>query len=94
MSAYYTTQVGPVEWSRWYRDDRHARQVAARWIRIRWERYVAQLGERAPLYKASIAYDMAINDPWCRVYRRPHDPRSHVILCERPVRVDAYALEP
>jgi hypothetical protein len=58
---YYEFQIGTAEFSRWGLDDRQARRLLARWLRIAWPKYRA---EKAAKYPGSMAD--AIDNGWDR----------------------------
>jgi hypothetical protein len=85
MPGFYTVQVGSREWSRWYASDDHALRSAHRWIRRFWQGYVAGLPPSC--MARAICEGWYGCPPVAVVYRRPHNPQTHVIRCVPAIKI-------
>jgi hypothetical protein len=86
---YYEFQVGTAYWARWGLDDRTARRLLARWLRLQWPKYRAR---KAAEHPGSIAD--AIDNGWhgcapeARIVRRWAP--TGIVPCVQPTMIESF----
>lgn len=90
----YVIYIGTKELYVYGKDDRRVKRIAARWIRLFWERHKAHIHRNHPGSMADATDNGWYVPPECRIVRRPQVCSAGVYPCANPVRIDSFELSP
>jgi hypothetical protein len=89
----YSFLAGTAEWHRWGLDDRQAKRLMARWLRLQWDKFRAKIHEKYPGSMADALnnswYD---KDPTCQIGRIWVKAPACVVPCENLTIIEDFPL--
>ena len=89
----YVLCIGTRELHVYGKDDRRAKRIAARWIRLFWERFKAHIHAKYPGSMSDATNNHWYGEPpWCCVLRLPQVDSAGIYPCADPVLVDKFEL--
>jgi hypothetical protein len=92
---YYEFRVGTAHWSRYGLDDRTARRLLARWLRLAWPRYKARKAARFPGSMADAEDNGWDGPPLAQIGRTYCKSATHpVIPCVKATIIEEFPVTP